>query len=263
MISGGPSSSTPSAPDREADNPALASAGSRPRVTSPAGPPDWLPACGEDRLNRALVAGLMLEVMLENPRLVEEAGSRAHHFKACLRSTLASHLAGRIPLSSFHSLAQGLDRWFEVFYPLLARAALGRHRPPLLAPSTPLKRESLLREDLLGECLEKTPGLLPRRRHRKLDRAKLYKFLEHTGGGWFRLRDFEEHFQVDRKTAWEYVKKLLQAGLLVHNQGHSSAVRYRVASCFLEVSGKSQVNQAAPPGPKPAPSVGWSMPLFR
>ena len=53
-------------------------------------------------------------------------------------------------------------------------------------------------------------------------------------GAGFRLRDFEGHFQVDRKTAWEYVQKLLQAGLLVHNQGHSSAVRYQVAPRFLE-----------------------------
>jgi len=186
-----------------------------------------------NRLHRALVAGLLLELILENPHLCEEPGARMALLKAQLKQALVSHLAGRIPLASFHSLAQELDRWFEVFYPLLAGASLGRSSPPA-APPSPLPGEGLLRQERFVECLEQNPGLLPRRRHRKLDREKLCEFLEHTGGDWFRLRDFEAYFHVDRKTAWEYVRKLLQAGLLVHNQGHSSAVRYRLASSFLQ-----------------------------
>ena len=200
-----------------------------------------------DSLNRALVAGLMLEVMLENPTWGEEAGSRRHRLKACLRSTLASHLAGRIPLASFHSLAQGLDHWFEVFYPLLADADLAGNSSPSTRRS-PRLVGCPLREDLFRDCLEKTPGLLPRRRHRKFDRERLQHFLESTGGDWFRLRDFEEHFRVDRKTAWEYARKLLQAGLLVHNQGHSSAVRYRLAPHFLKTTTVPLTAQAGQPG---------------
>lgn len=215
---------------------------------------------GLDPLNRALVAGLMLEVMLENPRLAEEPGSRGHRLKACLRTTLASHLAGHMSLASFHSLAQGLDHWFEVIFPLLANAGLaGSHHPaPDLRSAAPGFRP--LREDLFSECLEKSPGLLPRRRHRKLDPEKLRNFLEGTGGNWFRLRDFEEHFHVDRKTAWEYVQKLLQAGLLIHNQGHSSAVRYMLAPRFLK--------PASPPADRAGhalagsrPQVGWQVPF--
>lgn len=198
----------------------------------------WLPSAAEpelDSLNRALVAGLMLEAMLENPRLAEEPGSSGDRLKACLRTSLATQLAGHIPLSSFHSLAQELDHWFEVMYPLLAHAGLaGFHTPPVRQMGT--QRTCLIREDLLNDCLERTPGLLPRRRHRKFDREKFEIFLESTGGAWFRLRDFEEHFHMDRKTAWEYVQKLLQAGILVHNQEQSSAVRYRMASHFLKTS---------------------------
>ena len=40
---------------------------------------------------------------------------------------------------------------------------------------------------------------------------------------------------IDRKTAWEYVQKLQEAGLLIHNQGRSAAVRYRLADHFLKV----------------------------
>jgi hypothetical protein len=136
-------------------------------------------------------------------------------------------------LASFHSLAQGLDHWFEVVYPLLANAGIAIP-PAAPAPLSPVAEAKFFEEELFRECIERTPGLLPRRRHRKLDREKLQKFLEVTGGNWFCLRDFEEYFQVGRKTAWEYVQKLLQAGLLVHNHGQSSAVRYRIAPGYLK-----------------------------
>lgn len=197
-----------------------------------------------DSLNRALVAGLMLEVMLEHPTLVEEPGSGCHRLKAYLRKTLAVHLAGRIPLASFHTLAQGLDHWFAVIYPLLADAGPGK-APSIPVPAAPRSRSCSLREDLFSEALARTPGLIPQRRHRKLDRDKLKNFLEGTGGNWFRLRDFEAHFGMDRKTAWEYVQKLLQAGVLVHNQGHSSAVRYQVEPRFLK---PGWMTTGAPPG---------------
>jgi hypothetical protein len=201
-----------------------------------------------DSLNRALVTGLVLEVILDNPRLAEESGPQGHRLKACLRTSLAAQLAGHISLATFHSLAQGLDQWFEVIFPVLANAGLaGSAAAP--APSLAAGLLSPLRADLLRECLEATPGLLPHRRHRKLDPERLVHFLEDTGGGWFRLRDFEGHFHVDRKTAWEYVHKLLQAGLLVHNQGHSSAVRYQVAPRFLQTSGASPARGQAGDGP--------------
>ena len=219
----------------------------------------WLPSppCSPeaelDSLNRALVVGLMLEVILENPRLVEGSGSQRQRIKACLRSNLASQLAGRIPLASFQSLVQDLDHWFEIFYPVLAEAGLGKRSSSLdKATSTP--GACPLREDLYRECLDNNPGLLPKRRHRKCDPEKLRNFLEGTEGKWFRLRDFEEHFHMDRKTAWEYAQKFLQAGLLLHNQGHSSAVRYRVEPRFLHPGW-------APPAVHPGPSTPGNTPL--
>jgi len=218
---------------------------------------DWLASlpCSKepelDSLNRALVLGLMLEVILENPRRVEEPGFRRLQHKACFRSILASQLAGRISLATFQSLAQGLDRWFEVLYPVLANTGLSGHSSPTLTRVAPSTGGCPLREDLFSECLEGTPGLLPKRRHRKFDREKLRRFLESTRGEWFRLQDFEEYFDVDRKTAWEYAHKLLQAGLLVHNQGQSSAVRYRVAPRFLQPDWDPPADQPAVPGLSP------------
>ena len=217
--------------------------------------PSRLPAAPSelDTLNRALVTGLVLEAVLENPRLKEESGVQGHRLKACLRSTLASQLAGHMSLASFHSLAQGLEHWFEVMFPLLTNVGLASQPAPP-ACIAPVAQPKILAEDLWRECLERTPGLLPQRRHRKLDREKLRDFLEDTGGNWFCLRDFEECFQIGRKTAWEYVQKLLQAGLLVHNHGNSSAVRYRIAPRYLKPgwvspAADNQDLQADWPGP--------------
>lgn len=195
--------------------------------------PRGFPDSGGDPLNRALVAGLILEVLLENPGLGEVSGSHRQQLKAWVRSTLAARLAGRLPLASFNRLAQGVDQWFEVLYPLLA--VHGSRPDRELAAAAPFPPvQNFFQEKLLRQQLEAIPGLLPKRRHRKLDQEKLCAFLADTGGGWFRLRDLEACFGVDRKTAWEYAHKLLKAGLLEHNQGHSTAVRYRLAPAFLK-----------------------------
>ena len=82
---------------------------------------------------------------------------------------------------------------------------------------------------------EEGRDLLPHRPHRKLNQERLWEFLGSTQGGWFRLIDFTRHFGVDRKTAWEYLQKFLQAGLLRHNRGRSAAVRYALGTRFLVV----------------------------
>lgn len=220
---------------------------------------DWLTRLQEsqqperDSLNRALMLGLMLEVILENPRLEEEPGFRHHRHKACFGSALDFQLAGRISLATFQSLAQGLDRWFEALYPMLTNAGLSGHSSSPVARVASTAGGCPLREDLFTECLEGSPGLLPKRRHRKFDREKLRCFLESTGGEWFRLQDFEEYFQVDRKTAWEYAHKLLQVGLLAHNQGQSSAVRYRVAPRFLKLGWVPPADHSGPATPGTTP----------
>ena len=189
----------------------------------------WL---GEEQLNRALVAGLMLEVILSHPKLPQDLKDHRCHVKSRLKTTLVSRLAGHIPLSSFRDLAQNLDQWFDFYYPLITSpSSISRQNSGLEFVEPP---PNPLREDLLRESLELLNGLLPMRRHRKLDRYRLFEFLRRTGGVWFRLKDFEQFFHIDRKTAWEYIQKLLNAGLLNHNQARSAAVRYRLAPRFLE-----------------------------
>ncbi|MDI6852361.1 MAG: hypothetical protein QME75_01985 [Deltaproteobacteria bacterium] len=187
---------------------------------------------GQKALNRALVAGMMLETIFSLPGLPDDPGARRGQVKARFKTALVCRLAGHIPLQSFRDLAQDLDRWFDHFYPLIAS------RNSLFEPGLNSENgfdasaDQYVRSDLVRESLENLDGLLPTRRHRKLDRQRLLEFLERTRGGWFRLKDFERFFRIDRKTAWEYIQKLLQAGLLHHNQARSAAVRYRLAPKF-------------------------------
>jgi hypothetical protein len=201
------------------------------------------PGAADEKLDRALVAGLMLEVLLETAGSPMDPQAQRRLVKTRLKDTLVSHLAGRVTLDRFRGLLHQLDCWFPVYYPLITAGPLPglvpaalptRTAPPPLEspwPSPPPWRPERLRAWLQEEGRD----LLPRRPHRKLTQDKLWDFLARTRGGWFRLKDFERHFGVDRKTAWEYLQKLLAAGLLRHNRRRSAAVRYGLASGFLTV----------------------------
>jgi hypothetical protein len=175
----------------------------------------------EEKLDRALVTGLMLEVILETSGLPVDPQTLRHLVKSRLKDSLAVNLAGRVTLDRFRRLLNKVDVWVQ--------AAPG----PAAAP-TPSRRA--LRLDRLRAWLqEEGRGLLPHRPHRKLNQNRLWEFLAGTQGGWFRLLDFTRHFGIDRKTAWEYLHKFLQAGLVRHNRGRSAAVRYGLATRFLVV----------------------------
>ncbi len=191
----------------------------------------------EEKLDRALVNGLMLEVILETGGSSFDPKTQRQVVKKRLKDSLVTHLAGRVTLDRFHRLLRKVDRWFPVYYSLVTGTPpkpsdpMGTRPQAAITPAPPALREDLLRAWFHNEGR----GLLPRRAHRKLSRDKLWEFLGHTRGGWFRLKDFEQHFGIDRKTAWEYLQKLLHAGLLRHNQARSAAVRYALATRFLLV----------------------------
>ncbi len=212
------------------------------------------PAAQEDNLDRALVTGLMLEVILETSSGAVDPQTLPRLVKARLKDSLVVNLAGRVTLARFRHLLHKVDLWFPLYYPLAAPAGSIKPLPsaaarveatPALPPAPPAPPE-VLREDRLRAWLrEEARDLLPRRSHRKLSRGRLWEFLSHTRGGWFRLKDFERHFGVDRKTAWEYLRKLLHAGLLRHNRKHSAAVRYALAAHFLLVRAEALESRIA------------------
>ncbi len=210
----------------------------------------------EENLDRALVAGFMLEVILAEPGLPQDPQRRRRLVKTRLTDSLVLHLAGRITLDRFRTLVQTLNQWFPFYYPLmltLARQSQERAAGPGPAarrPAGPTRTELLVRRNLLQKWLLEAGGdLLPRRPQRKIQPHLLEEFLVRTGGGWFRVKEFAQDFGIDRKTAWEYLQKLQGAGLLRHNRERSAAVCYCLVDRFLLVrlaALQRQVSQALP-----------------
>lgn len=210
------------------------------------------PGPDQEKLDRALVAGLLLDTMLDGPGAPEDARSQPLAVKARLQRNLVTHLAGRVTLDHFRTLIRNLDRWFPHYYPLVSPALAGSEargaagEAPFRSEAAPLGGARALREEALKNWLSsRVQELLPHRPHRKLHPDKLRDFLRRTQGRWFRVKDFQSHFQVDRKTAWEYLQKLLAAQLLDHNQERSAAVRYCLADPFLVVRAGALRQKAA------------------
>ena len=80
----------------------------------------------EERLDRALVAGLMLEVFLETPAAPADPQLRRRHIRSRLTYALITHLSGCVTLDRFRHLMHHLEHWFQFYYPLM---------PPLAPPS--------------------------------------------------------------------------------------------------------------------------------
>lgn len=215
----------------------------------------------QEKLDRALVAGLIVEVILDQNGWPDSLPARQQEVKRCLQDYLVQYLAGRISLDHFRRLAQNLEGWFNYYFSLLA----ANDRPTSAGPQTvtygvaeprsfyavseakttwlsvpahddasPPRRQAC-QEELLESWLAEAKTEMPHRSHRKLTPDKLRTFLCQSGGRWFRLRDFERFVQMDRKTAWDYLRQFLQAGLLCHNRKNSAAVRYCLAPSFLKV----------------------------
>ena len=214
----------------------------------------------EEKLDRALVTGLMLEVVLETSTLAMDPQTLRHLVKIRLKDSLAVNLAGRVSLARFRRLLSQVDVWFPLYYPL---TTAGSQKPPAparlqaapgpVAADLPARRA--LRVDRLRAWLgDKGRDLLPHRPHRKLNPDRLWEFLCRTQGGWFRLIDFTRHFGLDRKTAWEYLQKFFHTGLLRHNRERSAAARYALETCFLVVRAEAlepevkKALAALPPG---------------
>ncbi|HEY9073027.1 MAG TPA: hypothetical protein VIN67_02745, partial [Desulfobaccales bacterium] len=77
------------------------------------------PVPADERLERALVAGLMLEVSLESPGLPDDPLSRRRLIKSRLTASLVADLSGHISLDRFRSLVHHLQQWFPLYYPLM------------------------------------------------------------------------------------------------------------------------------------------------
>ncbi|MCX5890686.1 MAG: hypothetical protein NTY36_14760 [Deltaproteobacteria bacterium] len=218
------------------------------------------PVAADEKLERAMVGGLLLEVFLETPAAPIDPQLRRRHLRSRLTYSLITHLSGRVTLDRFRHLMHHLEQWFQFYYPLmpplpapeLQQSCQRGSARPAAAVSPP---QDVVRRDLLHEWLANPGGeILPRRPQRKIQPDRLEEFLCRTQSSWFRVKDLAQTFDIDRKTAWEYLQKFHDAGLLVHNRGRSAAVRYRLADRFLKVQVAAlqrQVAQALAGLPRP------------
>ena len=225
------------------------------RAISRAGGQGWL-ITAEEKLDRALVAGLMLQVALEAPGLPIDPQIRRRHIKNQLTCSMVRYLAGRITLDRFRTLMQRLEHWFPFYYPLMPSPPQPEERPDCpgkAGASAAGRSQPLVRLDLLQDWLaEGAAKILPRRPQCKFKPERLENFFQLAQGCWFRVKDLAQYFAIDRKTAWEYLQKLQEAGLLVHNGGRSAAVRYRLTDQFLKVQVTALEQQVARTGlPRP------------
>ena len=178
-------------------------------------------------LDTTLVAGMFFEVLQDASRLPAGPRERVSFVRKQAKDYLVTRLAGQITLSQFYRLLSLIEAKVEYYFAHLTAdwlAAPRRQDPP--GPPEPLAIE--------GEALRQALArlALPLKGNRKLSPETLWDFFSRNGGAWFRLLDFEAHFQVNKKTAWTYLNLLLTAGLLEHNGEKANKVRYILAPPF-------------------------------
>lgn len=205
----------------------------------PTSPPPRLaaPPAGPSSLDSTLVAGMFFQVLLEAEQLPGNPLERVSYIKRAVKNFLVQRLAGQITLAQFFRLVQVIELEVASY---LHRLPEEWRRPPAApqsetGPFKPSAANSVVRIDKLQEALQQLP--LPRQSNRKLSVAGLAAFLIQTGGNWFRLLDFERHFQLNKKTAWAYLDLLLRSGVLQHNRAKANRVRYALAADFLQHPG--------------------------
>ena len=112
----------------------------------------------------------------------------------------------------------------------------GPPRPGAGKPRRPPRGSEAIDSEALRQALSRLS--LPLEGKRKLTFETLWDFLRRSGGCWFRLLDFEEHFRINKKTAWGYLNLLQKEGVLEHNGEKANRVRYALAPAFRAESEK-------------------------
>ena len=176
-------------------------------------------------LDTTLVAGMFFEVLMDATRLPVSSGERISFVRKKAKDYLVTRLAGQITLSQFYRLLNLIEAKVGDYFEHLTEDWTGVPRAREAAPLASRRPDP---EGVDGEALREALARLspPLKGRRKLTLETLWDFLRLSGGRWFKLLDFEEHFQVNKKTAWSYLNLLLTAGVLEHNGEKANRVRY-------------------------------------
>jgi len=178
-------------------------------------------------LDTTLVAGMFFEVLMDAARLPVSSGERVSFVRKKAKDYLVTRLAGQITLSQFYRLLNLIEASVGDYFEHLTGDWTGAPGAPL---ASPLPEPEAVDGEALREALARLS--LPLKGRRKLTPETLWDFLRLTGGRWFKLLDCEEHFKVNKKTAWSYLNLLLNGGVLEHNGEKANRVRYALAQPF-------------------------------
>jgi hypothetical protein len=193
-------------------------------------------------LDTTLVAGMFFQVLVEAQKLPAGTPQRVSYVRKEAKNFLVKHLAGEITLSRFYRLLSLIEENVQNYFESLGsewlspRPSPGKEIPTESRPRPQTIKEEELRQALAGSELLKQGRLVTP--------EGLVTFFKETEGRWFRVLDLEEHFKVNKKTAWTYLNLLLKAGFLEHNGEKANRVRYTLARAFKPPSSTPQFPSA-------------------
>ncbi len=192
-------------------------------------PPAPPPPPSPSGLDTTLVAGMFFNVLVEAEKLPARPPERVAFIRKEAKNYLVTRLAGQISLSQFFRLLNLIEQSVQRYFEHLEGGWLAR---PSAVPTqvAPVDSEERIQGEALRQALAQIT-LLPKGR-RKITHETLWEFFRDTRSDWFRLLDFEEHFRINKKTAWAYLNLLHKAGILEHNKEKANKVRYILAAPF-------------------------------
>lgn len=191
-------------------------------------------------LETTLVAGMFFEALMAASHLPAGPGERVAFVRQKAKSYLVNRLAGQITLSQLYRLLSLIEEHVQLYFTGLQDDWAGRGAAPeTLRAVQPGPVAAAVQEEELRQALARLPLPL---KGRKLSSQGIWLFLRDTSGRWFRLLDLEDHFQVNKKTAWNCLNLLLKGDILEHNGEKANRVRYALAAPFRRPA-------PAPPGP--------------
>ncbi len=186
-------------------------------------------------LDTTLVAGMFFEVLRDAARLPAGRGERVSFVRIRAKDYLVNRLAGQITLSQFYRLLNLIEEQVGHYFEHLRDDWTAPPRDRDAASASP--GPPAIGGEALRQALSRLS--LPLEGKGKLSFEPLWDFLSRSGGRWFRLLDFEEHFRINKKTAWGYLKLLQKEGVLEHNGEKANRVRYAVAPALRAEPGKT------------------------
>ncbi|MGA7563537.1 MAG: hypothetical protein WBW55_10055 [Desulfobaccales bacterium] len=185
-------------------------------------------------LDTTLVAGMFFEVLMDASRLPAERRERVSFVRKRAKDYLVNRLAGQITLSQFYRLLNLIEAQVGHYFEHLTDDWTAPPRGREAAAASP--GSEVIDSEALRQALSRLS--LPLEGKRKLTFETVWDFLRRSGGCWFRLLDFEEHFRINKKTAWGYLNLLQKEGVLEHNGEKANRVRYALAPAFRAESEK-------------------------